>query len=273
MSEPTPLMQHLDILYESGAKLCQTFAEEQLALQRRQEEAKEEADGGDAKERDAQELEALSASATRFDHEYQRWYGISLTLMKQYAPERYVEFQAYYQADPKRDEVQAYNYTIQDWFRFRAFDEDTQFREWSVVVRCFMNQLTILKAVRDRLEWQTLSTQGQSDRAIQLELLETARGLIGINERASGALAGTILHGFLSALAAKYRLKFRKNVPDSRELVEALKTGKFFDVPIWSQAAWLAEIHERSISQGEPPTKVQVRDLIDGTRWLISNVF
>ena len=40
-----------------------------------------------------------------------------------------------------------------------------------------------------------------------------------------------------------------------------------------AQSIWLAEIDARARSAGESPTKLQVRDLIDGTRWLITNVF
>jgi hypothetical protein len=82
-----------------------------------------------------------------------------------------------------------------------------------------------------------------------------------------------VLELYLRKLAAKHKLRFRKDKPPTRELVEAFKSAKVFDTPIGSQAIWLAEIDHRSRSTGEPPTKLQVRDLIDGTHWLITNVF
>ncbi len=56
--------------------------------------------------------------------------------------------------------------------------------------------------------------------------------------------------------------------------VLSLKAVRILDVPAWSQATWLAEIRDRCLSpEGQAPTKPQVRDLIDGTHWLIMNVF
>jgi len=61
--------------------------------------------------------------------------------------------------------------------------------------------------------------------------------------------------------------------PPPSELVEALKKAKVLDGQVWSQATWLADIHDRCLAAGESPTKLQVRDLIDGTRWLLANIF
>ena len=107
-----------------------------------------------------------------------------------------------------------------------------------------------------------------------MALIGTARGLMDINERAAGALVGTVLEAYLKKLAARHKLKFRKQSPPPAELAEALKAAKVFDVAVWSQATWLAEIRQRCLeAKGEAPTKLQVRDLIDGTHWLITNVF
>jgi hypothetical protein len=86
-------------------------------------------------------------------------------------------------------------------------------------------------------------------------------------------MAGTVLESFLKKLTAKHQLKFRKQAPPLREYIDALHTAKVLDIPIHSQATWIAEIANRSRTEGESPTKPQVRDLIDGTHWLISNVF
>src|SRR5262249_18884333 len=112
-----------------------------------------------------------------------------------------------------------------------------------------------------------------TERGLQLAFLETARDLIPINERSAGALAGTVLEAWLKKLAHKHRLKFRRHLPPLRDYIEALHTAKVLDIAAHSQAVWLAEINDRSRAEGESPTKLQVRDLIDGTRWLITNIF
>jgi hypothetical protein len=207
-----------------------------------------------------------------FEEEYQSWYSRSLPLMKQLALDRYWEFQSYYFTDPKYAYFNAGTYVVQDYFRGRDF-VDQDFDPRPDTARCFKNQLAILKSVADRLAWSELDTADQAERGLQLALLETARGLMGIDARAAGALAGTVLQGHLKKLAAAHKLRFRKQAPPLREYIDALHAAKVFDIPVHAQAIWLAEISDRSRAEGETPTKLQVRDLIDGNRWLLSNVF
>jgi hypothetical protein len=207
-----------------------------------------------------------------FEESYQSWYSRALPLMKQLALDRYWEFQSYYFTDPKYAYFNTGAYVIQDYFRGRdTVDED--FDPRPDTIRCFRIQLAILKSVSDRLAWSELDTDEQTERGLQLAFLETARGLMSVNERAAGALAGTVLEGYLKKLCAKYKLKFRKQTPPLREYIDALHTSKVLDMSVHSQAIWLAEIADRSRAEGECPTKLQVRDLIDGSRWLIANVF
>ena len=216
---------------------------------------------------------AKEQEAEPFEVAYQRWYSRALPLMKQLAPERYAEFQIYYHGDPKLLWAQAGCYAIQDYIRGRESACDG-FDSRKETVHRFTSQLAILKSVADRLPWMALDTEDQAARSLQLSELEAARDLIKISERAAGALAGVVLATYLQRLAARHKLKLRKQSPPARELVEALKEARVLDVPAWSQATWLAEIHERCRkAEGEAPTKLQVRDLIDGTHWLITNVF
>jgi hypothetical protein len=188
--------------------------------------------------------------------------------MKALALDRYAEFQSFYLVDPRYPWADTDTYVIQDYFRGRESDDggmDT--------VRSFKNQLAILKSVADRLAWSSLDTADQAERGLQLAFLETARDLMKIDERAAGVLTGTVLETYLKKLAATHKLRFRKQAPSIREYLESLKTAKVLDIAAYSQAIWLAEISDRSRAEGEAPTKLQVRDLIDGTRWLICNVF
>ena len=205
-----------------------------------------------------------------FEVGYQRWYSRALPLMKQLAPERYSEFQRYYSRDPKQHIHWQCDHVIQDYIwglDASSFDVREE------AARCFTSQLAILKSVADRLAWMALDTEDQTVRGLQLTLLETARDLIKISERAAGALAGTVLEAHLSRLAARHQVKLKKSSPPAGELADALKEARVLDVPAWSQATWLAEIHGRCLKEGESPTKLQVRDLVDGTHWLLTNVF
>jgi hypothetical protein len=209
--------------------------------------------------------------AEPFETAYQRWYSRALPLMKQLALDRYVEFQLYYIKDPKYAWYDTGAFIIQDYFRERDAEDDADARER--VVRSFTSQLALLKSVSDRLTWDQMDTDDQAERGLQLAFLETARSLMDIDARAAGAMAATVLETFLKKLTAKHLLKFRKQAPPLREYIDALHTAKVLDIPAHSQATWLAEISDRSRAPGESPTKPQVRDLIDGAHWLITNVF
>lgn len=230
--------KHLETLYQEGSVVAKCFAEE---------------DQGE-------DFELL----------YQGWYSRALPLMRRLAPDRYAEFQRHYSRTGKFDFHWSRRHGVQDFI----FDvEDTLADVREEAARCFRSQLAILKSVSDRIAWGELDTADQVERGLQLAFLETARGLIDVNERSAGVLAGAVLERYLKDLTAKHKLKFRKQVPPLREYIEALHTAKIFDIPVHAQAIWLAEINDRSRAEGESPTKLQVRDLIDGSRWLITNIF
>ncbi len=272
MDSIVSISKQLDILFEQGSELALKFGNEQAALQEQRE--KEEQAEQDKPELKGQAPQEPASKKMDFEISYQRWYSIALSLMKRLAPERCAEFQAYYHPDPKRESLDGYNYVIQDWIRLQAPEEETGVAPWAATLRCFLNQLCILKSIKDRLEWQALATEDQSERVLQLEGLEDARALIEVSERAAGALAGTVLESCLRKLTAKHQVKLRKQRPPLRELADALKAAKVLDVAVWSQAIWLAEIRTRCLqAKGEPPTKLQVRDLVDGTQWIVTNVF
>ena len=272
----------LETLYQEGSALVEEFSAEQgqrrklygekqrptKTLQvviRRFSEPEPEPDR--KKREGAKAPKSPPPEKTQFADRYQTWYSRSLPLMKDLAPDRHAEFQSFYVSEPKYRRG-ARPYVIQDYLRGRGADGAAE-----KTVGNFRNQLSILKSVLNRLAWSQLDTEEQTERGLQLGLLDTARKLMGTNEQAAGALAGAILEGYLKKLTAKHRLRFRKLAPPLREYIDALHKAKVLDLQIHAQAALLAEISDRSCSPAEPPTKLQVRDLIDGTYWLITNVF
>jgi hypothetical protein len=271
--------KQLQTLHQEGSVLAEEFSAEQLRRgklypkRRSKKQLKVVILHFSDKKKNEEEQEPapepIPVDETHFEERYQSWYSRALPLMRQLAQDRYAEFQSFYVVDPRYPWGETSAFVIQDYFRGRDSDDPGE-----ETTRCFKNQLAILKSVADRLAWASLDTDDQAERGLQLALLGTARGLMDINERAAGVMAGTVLEAYLKKLAARHKLKFRKQSPPPAELAEALKAAKIFDVAVWSQATWLAEVRERCFrSKGEVPTKLQIRDLIDGTHWLITNAF
>lgn len=175
---------------------------------------------------------AAEEEAEPFQAGYQRWYSRALTLMKQLAPERYAEFQRYYNRDPKAGLHWSHDHVIQDYICGLGSSNPVTTRQQAL--HCFSIQLAILKSVADRIPWMALDTEDQAARSLHLGVLEAARDLIKISERAAGALAGVVLLAHLTRLAAEHQVKLRKQSPPPAELVEALKAARVIDVPVHS---------------------------------------
>ena len=50
-----------------------------------------------------------------FGPQYQQWFTRALKIVEALAPDRFDEFVSYYRVDPKRKQMNAGNYTIQDY--------------------------------------------------------------------------------------------------------------------------------------------------------------
>jgi hypothetical protein len=270
--------KQLETLHQVGSVLVEEFATEQAqrpkspskrrdketlrVLIRRFGEKEEE------EEEQAPEPQPLPIQESHFEVQYQSWYSRALPLMKQLALDRYAEFQSFYVMDPRYPWGKTSAYVIQDYFRGRESDDAGE-----ETTRCFKTQLAILKSVSDRLAWAELDTADQVERGLRLSFLATARKLMDVDARAAGALAGAVLEGYLKKLTTKHKLRFRKQSPLLKEYIDRLHETKILNIRVHAQATWSAEIATRSRAKGEAPTKLQVRDLIDGTHWLITNVF
>ena len=283
------LKQELDVLARTGGELADGFAEDQEVYQgaleaRRKARGEDDASAevppvivrmaSDTEEEDEEDIPPpqVPESIVSFYSRYQRWYTCALPLVKEAAPDRYAEFQSYYE-QPNRYGP-ARTYTMQDFFNdYSPVLYECQ--PWVEALRCFVSQIYIITAARDRLEWRAvMDAPDHMQREVELAELETARCLIPMSQHAAAAMAGTIFQHFVQALAKKHKLTFRKLSPPPREVVNRLKEAKVLEADVANQCTWLAGIHERCLREGgELPTRDQVGDLINGTQWLLTNVF
>jgi len=202
--------------------------------------------------------------------DYQKWYSRALKAVELLAPDRYEEFRRFYEPDPKRKEFGYGSYVIQDYVKgvapsrmvYPNFDTQAQAR------RCLYNQLTLLIGVGSRAD----SVLSRFEEEVHAELndaeLESARGLVRINLRAAGALAGVVLEAYLGKVCAPHGIKFRKKAPTLSDYNDALKNAGVYGTPTWRKISYLADIrnvcsHKKDVD----PTREQVTELIDGTAW------
>jgi len=212
----------------------------------------------------------------RFQYAYQDWYTRALRGVATLAPERLVEFRLYYEADPKRKGLTYGTFVIQDFIKGIApsavhhADFDCK-RQVSV---CFYNQLTILKSIGSRIGSILSDIEGELYADLKDSEISVARKLIKVSPRAAGALAGVVVEGHLQKVAAAHGVAVAKKSPTIADLNDPLKAAMVIDVPTWRKVGYLADLRNLcSHKKDTEPTKEQVGELIDGTEWLIKNVF
>jgi hypothetical protein len=242
MSKRDLIRNEMAALYEEGAKLA-------VAFQKKEEK--------------------------QFQYDYQRWYTRALKAVASLAPDRHVEFRSYYEVDPKRKSLGYGTYVIQDFLkgvvpnRLHYPDFDTR----SQVLICFFNQLTILKAVDDRIDSVLGNIEGELYAELQDSEVVIARQLAKVSRRAAGALVGVLIEGHLQKVAAAHGVKVAKKNPTIADLNDPLKSASVIDTPTWRKISFLADLRNLcSHKKDSEPAKEQVEELIQGAEWLIKNV-
>jgi hypothetical protein len=108
---------------------------------------------------------------------------------------------------------------------------------------------------------------------IQEDELSSARQIMKISLRASGAICGVIIESHLQKVCKNQNIKIRKKNPGISDLNELLKQEKSYETTTWRKISYLADIRNIcSHKKDQEPTKDQVLELIDGTNWLIKNI-
>ncbi|MDN5538955.1 hypothetical protein [Comamonas sp.] len=213
---------------------------------------------------------------TQFQYDYQRWYTKALKAVNSLAPDRYSEFRAYYEIDPKRKSLGYGTYVIQDYIKgvvpnkFNHPDFDTR----NQTLTCFFNQITILHAISERIDSVLSDIEGELYAEIQDGEIAVARQLSKVSPRAAGSLIGVLIEGHLQKVASAHGLKIAKKNPTIADLNDPLKTASVIDTPTWRKISYFADIRNLcSHKKDAEPTKEQVEELIQGAEWLTKNVF
>jgi hypothetical protein len=212
----------------------------------------------------------------QFQYDYQRWYTKALKAISALAPDRLVEFRGYYEIDPKRKSLGYGTYVIQDFIKgvapnsYSYPDFDTRAQTLS----CFFNQITILKAVEDRIDSALGNIEGELYAELQDNEVAVARQLAKVSLRAAGALVGVVIEGHLQKVALAHGIKIAKKHPTIADLNDPLKAASVIDTAAWRKISFLADLRNLcSHKKDSDPTKEQVEELIQGAEWLTKNIF
>lgn len=211
-----------------------------------------------------------------FHLDYQCWYSKAMKAVAALAPDRYTEFQSYYEINPKRKTLGYGTYVIQDFLKgvkpagiqYLDFDSRKQ------VLICFFNQLTLFNSIVERINSVVANIEGELFAELQDSEIVVAKQLAKVNLRAAGALMGVVIEGHLQKVASSHSVTIAKKNPTIADLNEPLKTAAVIDTVTWRKISFLADLRNLCSHKKEvEPTKEQVEELIQGAEWLAKNVF
>jgi hypothetical protein len=209
-----------------------------------------------------------------FRSDYQRWYTSALKTVASLAPDRLQEFRGYYEIDPKRKSFSYGTYVIQDYFKGVVPSLHPHFDSREEAGTCFLNQITILGSLNERVDSVLANIEGELYAELQDSEIIVARQLMKVSPRAAGALMGVVIEGHLQKIASAHGVKVAKKNPTIADLNDPLKAAGILDTPAWRKVSFLADLRNLcSHKKDAEPTKEQVEELIAGAEWVTKNVF
>ena len=91
--------------------------------------------------------------------------------------------------------------------------------------------------------------------------------------RAAGSVAGVLIQRHLATVTDDRGLRPTKRNPGIADYNDQLRNGGVIDQPTWRRIQLLGDIRNIcSHNKKMDPTSEQVRDLLDGTDWVIATV-
>jgi len=87
-------------------------------------------------------------------------------------------------------------------------------------------------------------------------------------------MCGVVIEKHLQVVSANHNLTVAKKNPGINDFNDFLKKNNIYQVSTYRKIQYLADIRNKcDHSRTDEPTKEEVKELLDGTSWLIKNIF
>ncbi|MGE4169135.1 MAG: HEPN domain-containing protein [Candidatus Margulisiibacteriota bacterium] len=210
-----------------------------------------------------------------FQLNYERWYSVSMQVIKQLLPDRLNDFNRLYR-DEKRREIDYLTYGIADYMLgLQTSRNGKVIADGKAALPKFIQQLDILSSAKSRLE----SSLFDMKEIVQADLfdseLDSAKGLSKKGfYRAAGAVAGVVVEKHLKNVCQNHGASMKKKDPTINDLNQALKDADVIDVPTWRKIQHLGDIRNLcDHAKDKEPTKDDIEDLLSGVSKIIKTLF
>jgi len=226
---------------------------------------------------DSSSKDKKKESWTNFFTKYQGWYSESIYLIKLCLPERLDDFKKSYEKEVKRKDIKYENYVIEDALAALTVTAPSgrTIRSPKDAYIKFQMQLSILIAVEKTFKSTLFSLKTMLQADLFDDDILAARNLNRNGFiRAAGAMCGVVIEKHLSEICESHELKINKTSPTINDFNDLLKSNNIYQISSFRKIQYLADIRNKcDHNKKEEPTKEEVNELIEGTSWLIKNVF
>ena len=217
----------------------------------------------------------------KFIEKYLSWFFPVSNSIKFLFPEKFDEFNNCYYNYLKTNNRTPDNYKISNYINNDKIDINTNFKYYDenirikIVYNNFNHQRLIVKAIIDNFDSVSFNYEKETYMTFQEENIDSVQELFDNNFlRAAGALCGVIIEKHLKTKL----LPFDKNAFTSKNLTleplnQACKKNNIYTTTEFKKIIHLTDLRNLCDHKNtKDPTKDQVQELIDGTKWIIYNI-
>lgn len=209
-----------------------------------------------------------------FNSEYEAWYNKCYNLIRMVANYRLNDFVSLYKCE-NRKTLSTENYCIMDALLGSVWScGDRVVIQPKDIIGKVKMQVKIVGSLKSTIcdYFYNLNTELKYD--IFDSELDSAYELLKKKFlRSAGAVAGVVLEKHLLNTCNTHTIKLSKKEPTLADLYNTLKDNGIIDIATWRKLQYLGDIrnlccHNKNIE----PTEIQVKELLDGTKYILSNI-
>ena len=210
-----------------------------------------------------------------FRNSYNLWYTKTCYLIGEIIPHRLTDFvELYHKSNTKNQDLDSY--CIYDALLGYIFRQGFDVIASPITaVEKMKQQLSILKSAESMVDSYFYKLKTELICNIFDSEIESAYELLKKKFlRAAGAVAGVVLEKHLENVLQEHLIKIGKKAPAISDYNDKLKSEGIIDVPEWRRIQLLGDLRNLCChNKKEEPTESQVKDLIDGVKYTVSNIF
>lgn len=223
-------------------------------------------------------LESLKVDISKlpsFEIDYENWYTKCYRLIANVAPHRLNDFVSLYKTAHK-GKFTLENYSISDaLLGYTLSQGEKVIAEQTSIARKVKMQSDIVRSLEPLINDYFYNLELELEANIFKSELDSANELLKKKFlRPSGVVAGVVLEKHLKNICDKHGINITKKEPGISDFNDKLKEEKVIDTPTWRKIQLMGDLRNLCAhNKGVDPTQQQVKELLDGTKNIISTVF